>query len=354
MERLAIWWNVQRLLRPNGKPLARALNATEADGWTTATLAEKIERCAAVLRALSADRRPALVGLCEVADDDLAARLAKASKLGLEVVRDAASHLEGADLVLLIDPDTFDVAAPPVSHNIHNRFTTRDIYEVELRTKDGFPLVVIACHWPSRRISNSEPLRIAAADWSRRLVEKHLKFPVGSVINANGRARMPGRTKLVERASTPVLFLGDFNDSPFDVSLDQVFGCLRDPSRVLGSLTMPRGRDRDAADAYLAKRIRLLNPSWPLLVGTPPGSTYWESEWWLLDQVTCSPGLLTGSGIRWVDGSLKLHALRTVDVGGTAVPWCSRSDIPAPYDPKTHRGISDHLPLTFTLEIPEA
>ena len=189
--RQVIWWNVQRLLRPNGRRLSRALNATAADGWSPVTFEEKLARCAATLRFLAAGRRPALVALAEVADDALGARLARDSGLGLEAVRDPSSTLEGADLVLLVDPDLFPTVGSPTAYNVSNRFTTRDIYEVRLTSADGVDLVVVACHWPSRLLSNSGPLRIAAADWARRLVERQLKFDISEIVNSQGRRQLP-------------------------------------------------------------------------------------------------------------------------------------------------------------------
>jgi len=359
--RQVIWWNVQRLLRPNGRSLSRALNATAADGWSQATFQEKLARCAATLRLLAGGQRPAIVALAEVADDDLAARLGQLSGLGLQVVREPASPLAGADLVLLIDPDLFTTIGTPISYNVSSRFTTRDLYEIGLRTTTGAELVVVICHWPSRLISNSQPLRIAAADWTRRLIESRLKFGISDIVDARGRRQLPPLARVAARARAAVLLIGDFNDAPYDVSIDDVLGCVRDAERARDSMTTPQRRSGRAVDTYLSQRIRLVNPCWPLLVGTPGGSTLWNGQWWLLDQVIHSPGMLAEPGpagaasqtIHFVADSVRLHAPRTVAVAGNDVTWCSPAGAPAPYNPKTRRGISDHLPLTFELTVPD-
>jgi hypothetical protein len=46
-----------------------------------------------------------------------------------------------SDFVLLIDPETFVLDGPAVSHNIET-----GVYEIPLRTKTGDALVVIICH----------------------------------------------------------------------------------------------------------------------------------------------------------------------------------------------------------------
>ena len=361
IRRQVVWWNVQRLLRPTGRALSRALNATAADGWTRATFDEKVARCAATLRQLTGGIRPAMVALAEVADDNLAARLIEESELGLQVVREKASTMAGADLVLLIDPDLFTTVGEPIAHNVSNRFTTRDVYEVRLEAVNGVPLVVLLCHWPSRLISNSGSLRIAAADWTRRLVEQHLKFPITAIVDSQGRRQLPPLADLDKRARTPLLVLGDFNDSPYDTSVDEVLGCIRDPARALASLSTPTKRTGRAVDTYLSRRIRLVNPCWPLLMGTPGGSTYWNGQWWLLDQVIHSAGMLPGAhrtpgeaGIDIVADSIQLKAPRSIDVLGRIVPWCSPAGVPLPYDPRTRKGVSDHLPLLFEIDIYEA
>ena len=357
--RTVLWWNVQRLLRPNGRALSRALNATAAEGWTRARFEEKVDRCAATLRQLVAGQRPALVAMAEVADDNLAALVAKRSGLGLQVVRETRSPLAGADLVLLIDPDLFAVIGDPVSYNVTNRFTTRDIYQARLITPTGADLVVVICHWPSRRLSNSEPLRIAAADWTRRLVEETLKYPITDIVSSTGQRRLPPPADLATRARTALLLMGDFNDTPYDISINEVIGAVRDTPRARAALRVPKTRTGSAVTTYLSQRIPLVNPCWPLLITPPTGSTYWNGQWYLLDQMLYSPGMLppttttpTEPTITFVPGSPRIAAPRTIDVNGTNIEWCSPSGVPTPYDPRTRDGISDHLPLLAEIDIP--
>ena len=360
--RQAVWWNVQRLLRPNSAPLSKALRATESDGWTRLAFEEKLKRVAEVLKVVTNGVRPAIVGLAEVADDNLAQRVSDLAGLGLRVVREKSSGFAGADVVLLVDPDLFVKIDFAKAYNINNRFSTRDIYQVRLKTGSGHSIDVIACHWPSRVVSDSGHLRIAAAYWCRQLVDAVLKFDIADLVDSRGHRTLPRTEATSGRARSSVMLFGDFNDSPFDESISEVLGCARDSRRALSSTTMPRGRDAEAVERYLSKQILMVNPCWPLLVEPLGGSTYWSGDWYLLDQFIHSPGMIEGSldsgadrsgSIQIVRGSVRLHAPTEVQVGSKTVKWCSSTGIPAPFDPVSRLGVSDHLPVTCDLSLPE-
>lgn len=56
--------------------------------------------------------------------------------------------------------------------------------------------------------------------------------------------------------------------------------------------------------------------------------------------------------VRFVDDSLRVPVIASVDLPGEpGVQVTTRSGVPLPYDPKTGRGASDHLPLAFRVEI---
>jgi hypothetical protein len=352
VERQVIWWNVQRLLKPGGGSLGRALDATVKDGWTMATYQEKVARLGALLAKVAAGQQPVIVAMAEV-EDAVAARsvAAAAGWPHLKTVDDPAALLAGDDLVILFDPAVLTVAEPPTSYNVHNRYTTRDLFEVTFATPAGHRFVVITNHWPSRRISNSEPLRIGVADYCRRVVERRLKYSKNELLSKRGEARMPSRAALLRRAETAVIVMGDVNDEPFDTSVRVGLDATRELARVSGSMRLPRGRGRAAVDQYLSLKTPLFNPSWPRLLGTQPapGSTYWNGDWYLLDQLIVSRGALGGGPVRLVDGSTSLHLVREVSVDGRAVKAATRGGIPLAFDAKAGTGVSDHLPLSFQL-----
>ena len=61
-----VLYNVQRLLALGGSPVARALDATAAHGWTPEAYETKVARVGAVLRDATGGIAPAVLVLIEV------------------------------------------------------------------------------------------------------------------------------------------------------------------------------------------------------------------------------------------------------------------------------------------------
>ena len=61
----------------------------------------------------------------------------------------------------------------------------------------------------------------------------------------------------------------------------------------------------------------------------------------VLDQIICARGLLKQSGLRLDRSSVDIHRTATV---------ATASGRPRPFDRKTMRGTSDHLPVVATLD----
>ena len=354
-ERLAIWWNVQRLLAPTGSRLGRSLDATPANGWTRAAYRAKLRSLAAVLRDISAGEVPAVLAFAEVQNDSVARDLLEETGwTGLQLVEDPVARLVGDDLVLFHDPAVLRLQGTPTSYNVHNRFATRDLLEARFATPAGDELTIITAHWPSRRISNSDALRIGLGDYTLRIVEDRLKFGKDELVNARGRATMPSMAELLERWNRPLLLMGDFNDGPFDRSVGDVLGARRALRPSVEAPRLPRGKSLSAVEAYLQRRVPLYNPTWELLTDAagPGGSHYWDGNWYLLDQVILSRGLVGAGPVRYVEGSLELHAPRSVPGPDGRVTVTSALSIPKAFDPATRSGVSDHLPLSFRVDLP--
>ncbi|MEO8291355.1 MAG: hypothetical protein ABI649_10230 [Gaiellaceae bacterium] len=348
-----IWWNAQRLLAPTGSNLGRALDATAADGWTRSAYKAKLERLAALLLDIT-DTPPALLAMAEVENGRVAADLLAAAGWNqLSAVSDPTALLAGDDVVMLYDPAQLELIGEPASYNVNNRYTTRDLLEVEFRTADGHEFAVIAAHWPSRRISNSDALRIGLADYTARLVRRRLMYAKEELLTKEGRAKMPSATTLEKRWNYPVLVIGDLNDDPYERSVAEILGASRTRSQAEELRSFPRSRGLAGIDAYLARDIRLYNPTWKVLLApdTPSGTTYWDSRWYMLDQAIFSRGFLVGP-LRFDETSLAIHAPRQVRAPNGPFTFTSSRGIPQPFDAKTRRGISDHLPLSFALETP--
>ncbi len=285
--------------------------------------------------------------------------LASAGWKGLADARIAGERLDGYDLALAYSTKLFELDGSPHSYNIQNRFTTRDILDVGLRTKSGeHPLRVVHNHWPSRKLAESAPLRLSAADYCSRVIERHLKLAPEDVVRPNGKLALPPRAELEARWNTPVLVTGDFNDNPFDLSLQWLLSSTRDAAQVTGPTYLPKGRAKKDAISYLARYPRLYNPTWRLLTEPPRegtrarGTIVFDDGWQLLDQVLCSRGLLLpGPGVRFVEGSLRVFGPRFVGEGEQRVTVTNQSGRPLAFDPRSGAGVSDHLPLLWELEI---
>lgn len=355
----AILWNVERLFRSTTSVVARTLGATARDGWTLALYRRKVRAIADALLAACPDGPPVLLALVEVESAAVVRDIIRAT--GWTDLVDAAvpdEDLGGYDLALAYSAKVFALDGEPRSFNIQSRFSTRDILDVPLRTRiGGHRLRVVHNHWPSRKITDASALRLSAADHCSRLLESHLKLEADELL-APEHITLPARTVLTERWDTPILVMGDFNDSPFDASLGWLLGSTRDPDTLLRAPRFPARRGKKAVHNYLALQPRLYNPSWRLLTERPrPGTkalatTYYAGEWLLLDQVLCSRGLLLpGPGVRFVDGSLRIFGPRHVGRGAAQRSMTTAGGVPSAFQRDGSVGISDHLPLLWELAI---
>lgn len=348
-----VLYNVQRLLSLNGSPIARALDATAANGWTASAYKAKVSRLGAVLRDATAGRLPAVLVLVEVEDaKGLKDVVDAAGWSTLVAVDPLAEQVSGWDVAIAYDPAVFPGGVThSVSHVFNNRFNTRDLLLARLGTASGAELVVMATHWPSRKVSDAQPERYAAATYCDAVVEQTLKFLKQDLLSPSGQPQLPSRTDLMQRWLTPLLIAGDFNDEPWDASVRALASSTAVRRSVTAMPTMPTGSTVRSVAAYLSRTPRLFNPTWALDHNDPPAGTYYyDSNWHRLDQMLFSAGLLGSGTPRYVDGSMRVHSVRTVTVDGQPVDVTTPAGYPVAFDPKGMRGVSDHLPLVAELE----
>jgi hypothetical protein len=125
------------------------------------------------------------------------------------------------------------------------------------------PLVVIASHWPSRRQGrlDSQPLRIAVAENIAFLVRDH--FRVDSI--TYGQLRSQNTIgPVMAKWETPVLWMGDFNDEPFDIAVVDHLQASSELDRVIGPTNDINGFAKETA-AYRSDDTFLFNASWRFL-----------------------------------------------------------------------------------------
>jgi endonuclease/exonuclease/phosphatase family metal-dependent hydrolase len=340
------WWNLENLFDTVDDPISRDFEFTPEHGWTQEAYEAKRDNLAAVLTELG----PELLGVAEVEGDAVFADLLAATgNPHLKVVEDPAgtSDLRGIDVSLAFDERKLSVVERR-SHVVHMRYMTRDIFEVVFElVETGERLVVIASHWPSRRLGRreSEPLRIAVAENLAYLVRDHLL--VDSITYE--RLRAEGDLAAVRaRWETPVLLLGDFNDEPSDTSVVDHLQASSELERVVGPTNDVDGFRAQTAD-YRETDAFLYNPCWRFLapenlgsffISSTPAGEVFANRYQVLDQLIASRGLLAPSGLRLDVESVDLWRAPSV-----ATP----SGRPRRFDRKTGKGTSDHLPLVATL-----
>lgn len=305
------WWNVENLFPPGEHP--------DWEGWDEALFEEKLAHLAQVIRAMGPDNQgPDLLGLCEVADEQVLQALVQRhlSDLGYRIVHHDSPDLRGIDVAFLYRDAVFRLHPEWTRvHTVVKRTPTRDIFEVYLTVRSNDAgLVVLGNHWPSRSagVYESEPFRIMVAEQCSVIVEEL-------------RLRNDG---------VQLLVLGDFNDEPFSRAVREYLLAIRDRERVL---------------SRRARRPYLYNCMWRLLEAAEPGTFYYtggETPWFMFDQVAVSPGLLRPEGgLQLVEGSVAVFRRSWMQRRGGA---------PKPFRRlrgRLVRGFSDHFPVVGELAV---
>lgn len=314
------WWNVENLFDEEHSPrrtekLARTLGAA-ITGWTPELRDTKISQLASVIARLNGGAGPDLMGVCEIENEFVLAALAAAVNLLLpgrtyQTVHADTVDERGIDVAYLYDPARF--TAPPdqrFQHVVMRRTATREIFQVNFTTAHGRTLAVLGNHWPSRSGGQAE-----SAGY-RAIAGETLAYFHQRVLQVHG-------------PDTPVLAMGDFNDEPFDVSLERHALSTRQRAKVMGA-AIPR----------------LWNLMWPAMDASE-GTFYFDNFANLLDQFLVNRNLLRPERpIRAVPESVQV-----VRLPGTA--GTGRYPAPVPFGgmrkPVNKDGYSDHFPIVMTV-----
>lgn len=308
------WWNVENLfdhaLAPDRPDYLRNALRRELRGWTAAVRDQKISQLAHIIRQMNQARGPDLLGVCEVENEQVMRLLVEALaplERNYQVAHHDTSDGRGIDIGFIFDADRFTFERD-FHYTVLKRSSTRDIYQVNLRTASGELLVVIGNHWPARL--GDPAYRIVAAEtlsyWVQRIHETLGGEPA-------------------------ILVLGDFNDEPFDRSLTDFALSTRTTARVL-----------------YARNKRLFNLMWPLLNGGDASYVYVNTPN-MLDQFLVSKGMLRKNApIRALADTVSvLRFPEMVGSGAYGKPRrFARPSRASDYDPD---GFSDHYPIAVTL-----
>lgn len=312
------FWNVENLFDrendPNRPPELQSRLAKELKAWTAAVRDQKIENLASIINQMFNGQGPDLLGVCEVENETIVQNLANKINIpgrNYGVVAHASPDARGIDVSFIFDQNTLQ-PANPAHQVIIKRNATRDLFWCTFTvTTTNRQFVAIANHWPSRSAGQfeSEPFRM--------LTGETLSFVMSGLLDNS--------------PDLPILAMGDFNDEPFNRSMQEYLLGTRDPGRVTGS-----------------SLARLLNLMWPLMQGQDPGTYLYKSTWNMLDQFLVSKEFIKKtSKVKVVEGSTAIFKPQQLKGPAGAAKKYSRPSKGESFDPT---GFSDHYPIVMRIE----
>lgn len=203
------FYNVENLFDTINDPNIRddAFTPEGSNLWNTRKYLEKLDNLAKVISQIGTDLTPdgpAVIGLCEVENREVLEDLAAVESIrdrNYQVVHYHGPDRRGMDNALMYNPKYFTLTNSH-THRLkvegRDNFYTRDQLVVS-GYFDGEMMHFVVNHYPSRRggQKRSEPMRIAAADLTRAIVD--------SLLNIDPNAK--------------VMVMGDFNDDPVDKAI---------------------------------------------------------------------------------------------------------------------------------------
>jgi predicted extracellular nuclease len=312
------FWNVENLFDrendPNRPPELQSKLAGELQGWTTDIRDQKIKNLANIINQMFNRQGPDLLGVCEVENEEIVQRLASQINIpgrNYGVVAHSSADARGIDVSFIFDQNTLQ-AANPSHHVVIKRTATRDLFWCTFTVPaTNRYFAVIANHWPSRSAGqyDSEPFRMLSGET--------LSFVLSEL--------------LANDPNLPILAMGDFNDEPFNRSMQDYLLGTRDPGRVKSS-----------------SLVRLLNLMWPLMQGDDSGTFLFSSTWNMLDQFLVSKEFIKiASKVKVVDGSIAIFKPQEMKGPAGAAKKYGRPSKPASFN---QTGFSDHYPIVMRIK----
>ena len=312
------WWNLENLFDTEHSPeRPRWLQdklASELQGWSEAVLAKKIRQLAHVISAMNDQQGPDILGVCEVESKSVVNKLINQLNLpqrNYAVVHANTQDQRGIDVAIIYDKKRFTVERDTIfNHVVLKRNATRDILQATFKTLQGSEFVVMANHWPSRRggKESSAPYRMMAGEtlayWHQRT--------------------------LAVKGEIPIFVMGDFNDEPFDISLENY---------ALSTRTLKQVTSTRVTNPYL------FNLMWPLL-GHSIATHSFNKSWGMLDQILVNRAALKREGIYCLPQDITIFQTEGMIKNNAPV----RFSRPASRGGVNEEGFSDHLPIAVTLQ----
>lgn len=282
--------------------------------WNTERYKQKIDHIGKVIVAAGNTTLPALIGLCEIENENVLKDLvlnAQLSAGNYNYIHYDSPDDRGIDCAFLYNSKLFTpVKSFPVKVDLpkDNGGTTRDILFVEgnLKIKNKTEVIFLLInHWPSR----VEGEEITA---SRRAIAasvlKHLTDSLNQIYTGPN-----------------IIIMGDFNDTPYDKSIQQVLGAVESNANACDECLV------DLMTEFQKQNL---------------GSYNFKGNWQCLDQFIVSETLLNGKkidvdriSVQYVKNDFMLY--HNDKYGDSPNKTYSGS--------KYFGGYSDHLPIYMEL-----
>jgi len=281
--------------------------------WTQEKYNQKLNQLALAISGIGKGG-PEVLGLAEVENRKVVEDLTRTERLasrGYQVVHEESPDARGIDLALIYDPTYYTYQrhkAIRIRFPSDPDYTTRDILLVE-GTINGKALYILVNHWPSRREGQQE------SEYRRVGVAQQLRAQIDSLNEVD-----PGAN---------VIVMGDFNDDPFNKSIDEVLRGEAEPDQT------------DANELY--------NPMYNLLNPEDQGTLTYRGKWNLFDQILLSDDLLDKANpLVYINKSAKIYD-KGLNVGfGRGSENPRRAIFRGNFDPE---GFSDHYPVYIRLKV---
>ncbi len=320
------WWNVENLFDVYDSPerpewLQKSLNS-ELKGWDQQVLTKKLSNLTSIIRQMNSGKGPDILGVCEVENKTVLEKLIQTIQLperNYDIIHHDMKDNRGIDIAFIYDKNEYTFDGDPsdpecttfFSHEIIKRNATRDIVQVELKTRKGNSLILVGNHWPARSAGKylSEPYRMIAGETLSYFIE---------------------RIHDLRGDDMPVIVMGDFNDTPYDRALTEyALSCNSKQKVVYG------------------KNPFLYNLMWPLM-SEGIASYYFGSDPLMIDQILVNKAIARqNQTFSLKENTAKIESFKEMRSGRYKKP--KRFGRPSSKKSFNDTGFSDHYPVTILL-----
>jgi len=306
---LVVSYNIENLMDTIDEPLKLddEFIPSSDKNWNTERYFKKLNDIADIINDIDTVHSPDLIALIEVENKNVVQDLISTKYLkdkNYKICHRETSDPRGIDVALLYNPNTFEFISDeqiPILDSAGEPYNTREIYLVKgIVGKDT--LYVFVNHWKSRSggVSETEFKRIQAAE---TLFNK-----IQNVKNNNQRAN--------------IICLGDFNDTPFDISINKILNASNDS-------IFDTEDELFNLSAYVAKQKL--------------GTYHFRNDWFMLDNIIVSQNMLNKKNSIYAKTNLMVYSSDKNNY------YHSKADIYVPnrtYGGKNYYGgVSDHFPV---------